>query len=106
MHQEGRGIGLENKLRAYALQDEGIDTVDANERLGFAADERDYGVGSQILADLGLRRLRLLTNNPRKYTALAGYGIEIAERVPLVIPPNPENARYIQTKKDKLGHIL
>ena len=106
MHQEGRGIGLENKLRAYALQDEGADTVDANERLGFAADERDYGVGSQILADLGLRRLRLLTNNPRKYTALAGYGIEIAERVPLIIPPNPENARYIQTKKDKLGHIL
>ncbi len=106
MHQEGRGIGLENKLRAYALQDGGMDTVQANERLGFGADERDYGIGAQILADLGLRKLRLLTNNPRKYHALAGYGLEIVERVPIVIPPNPENARYLHTKREKLGHFI
>ena len=106
MHQEGRGIGLENKLKAYALQDAGMDTVQANERLGFSADERDYGIGAQILADLGLRKLRLLTNNPRKYHALAGYGLEIVERVPIVIPANPENERYLHTKRDKLGHII
>jgi 3,4-dihydroxy 2-butanone 4-phosphate synthase/GTP cyclohydrolase II len=106
MHQEGRGIGLENKLRAYALQDKGLDTVEANERLGFNPDERDYGIGAQILADLGLRRLRLLTNNPRKYHALAGYGLEIVERVPIIIPPNAENMRYLATKREKLGHIL
>ena len=106
MHQEGRGIGLENKMRAYALQDEGMDTVQANERLGFDADERDYGIGSQILSDLGLRKLRLLTNNPRKYIALAGYGLEIVERVSIVIPPNPENERYLGTKKEKMGHLI
>jgi len=106
LHQEGRGIGLENKLRAYALQDQGVDTVEANERLGFAADERDYGLGSQILAHLGLRKLRLLTNNPRKYHALAGYGLEIVERVPIVVRPNPENRGYLHAKKEKLGHFL
>ena len=106
MHQEGRGIGLENKLRAYALQDAGADTVEANESLGFHADQRDYGIGSQILHELGLRKLRLLTNNPRKYHALNGYGLEIIERVPVVIPPNPENERYLRTKKERLGHHL
>jgi 3,4-dihydroxy 2-butanone 4-phosphate synthase/GTP cyclohydrolase II len=106
MRQEGRGIGLEGKLHAYALQDTGSDTVEANELLGFKADQRDYGVGSQILHDLGLRKLDLLTNNPRKYHALAAYGLEIHRRVPIVIPPNPENARYLGTKKTKLGHLL
>jgi 3,4-dihydroxy 2-butanone 4-phosphate synthase / GTP cyclohydrolase II len=106
MRQEGRGIGLEGKLHAYALQDKGEDTVEANESLGYKADERDYGVGSQILYDLGLRKLDLLTNNPRKYRALSAYGLNINERVSIVIEPNPENERYLDTKKSKLGHIL
>ena len=106
MRQEGRGIGLENKLHAYSLQDQGQDTVEANISLGFDADERDYGMGSQILVDLGLRRLDLLTNNMRKYHALSAFGLEISERVPIVIAPNPENERYLRTKKEKMGHIL
>jgi len=105
MRQEGRGIGLGNKIKAYSLQDKGYDTVTANEALGFPADLRDYGIGAQILCDLGLKRLRLITNNPRKVVGLGGYGIKIAARVPLVIDPNKHNARYLKTKTDKLGHL-
>ncbi|MGD8440433.1 MAG: bifunctional 3,4-dihydroxy-2-butanone-4-phosphate synthase/GTP cyclohydrolase II [Holophagae bacterium] len=104
--QEGRGIGLFNKLRAYELQDEGQDTVEANLHLGFKADPRDYGTGAQILHDLGARRLRLMTNNPKKYTALRGFGLEIVERVALEIPPNDANRAYLRAKKLKMGHLL
>jgi 3,4-dihydroxy 2-butanone 4-phosphate synthase / GTP cyclohydrolase II len=106
MKQEGRGIGLENKLKAYKLQEGGANTVDANLALGFDPDLRDYGVGAQILLDLGVRQLRLMTNNPTKIVGLEGYGLEITERVPIVIEPNPHNASYLQTKADKMGHIF
>jgi len=106
MRQEGRGIGFHNKLCAYALQDQGMDTVEANIALGFAPDLRDYGVGAQILADLGLHNIRLLTNNPKKVVGLESYGIEIVETVPLIVPPNPYNIRYLETKQKKLGHAL
>jgi 3,4-dihydroxy 2-butanone 4-phosphate synthase / GTP cyclohydrolase II len=106
MRQEGRGIGLHNKLRAYALQDGGMDTVEANEALGFPADRRDYGIGMQILVDIGARKLRLLTNNPEKRAGLEGYGLEVVERVPIETVPNAHNVRYLQTKRMKLGHLL
>ena len=106
MRQEGRGIGLANKLHAYKKQEQGMDTVEANVALGFAPDLRDYGEGAQILADLGLRKVRLLTNNPCKVKGLDGYGIEIAERVPIVIPANAHDRRYLETKREKMGHIL
>jgi 3,4-dihydroxy 2-butanone 4-phosphate synthase / GTP cyclohydrolase II len=106
MHQEGRGIGLINKLRAYKLQQDGADTVEANRLLGFDPDSRDYGVGAQILFDLGVRRMKLMTNNPRKRTGLVGYGLEITENVPIEITPNPHNQHYLLTKKLKLGHSL
>jgi 3,4-dihydroxy 2-butanone 4-phosphate synthase/GTP cyclohydrolase II len=104
--QEGRGIGLVHKIMAYQLQDQGKDTVEANLALGFKADQRDYGIGAQILVELGVRRMRLMTNNPRKFVALEGYGLEIVERVPLEVAPSEASQRYLKTKKDKLGHIL
>jgi 3,4-dihydroxy 2-butanone 4-phosphate synthase/GTP cyclohydrolase II len=106
LDQEGRGIGLLNKLRAYELQDAGDDTVEANERLGFKADLRDFGIGAQILRDLGLSTLRVMTNNPRKLVGLEGYGLEIVERVPLIADATPENRAYLAAKRDKLGHLF
>jgi 3,4-dihydroxy 2-butanone 4-phosphate synthase/GTP cyclohydrolase II len=103
---EGRGIGLAHKLRAYALQEQGLDTVEANLALGLPVDTRDYGIGAQILADLGVRKMRLMTNNPAKYTGLDGYGLEIVERIPLVVDPGEENLRYLRTKQVKMGHLL
>lgn len=106
MRQEGRGIGLSNKIKAYSLQDMGVDTVEANLLLGFPPDLRDYGIGAQILADLGIRKIRLMTNNPKKIVGLEGYGLEIVERVPIEVPANSANAYYLQTKKDRMGHLI
>ncbi|MDY7030769.1 MAG: bifunctional 3,4-dihydroxy-2-butanone-4-phosphate synthase/GTP cyclohydrolase II [Thermodesulfobacteriota bacterium] len=106
MHQEGRGIGLFNKLKAYELQDQGLDTVQANEKLGFKADLRDYGVGAQILRDLGVRKMKQMTNNPKKIKGIEGYGLTVTERVPIEIKPNDNNIKYLETKKKKMGHIL
>ncbi|MCH7608157.1 MAG: GTP cyclohydrolase II, partial [Chloroflexi bacterium] len=106
MRQEGRGIGLHNKIRAYALQDDGADTVEANEELGFPPDLRHYGIGAQILVDLGIRKMRLLTNNPKKVVGLESYGLSLVERVPIVVESNPENERYLAVKRQKLGHLF
>ncbi len=106
MHQEGRGIGLVNKLHAYVLQESGLDTVQANKKLGFPADLREYGIGAQILVDLGLSTVQLLTNNPKKIVGIEGYGLKVVKRVPLEVPPNPQNRRYLETKRRKLGHLL
>ena len=106
MNQEGRGIGLVNKLKAYKLQEEGYDTVEANLKLGFQADQRDYGIGAQILRNLGVRKMRLMTNNPKKRTGLIGYGLEIVENVAIEVGQNEHNEAYLKAKKDKLGHTL
>ncbi len=106
MRQEGRGIGFHNKIKAYALQDEGLDTVEANVKLGFAPDLRDYGVGAQIMTDLGIHEIRLLTNNPKKVISLEGHGLKVVQTVPIVVAPNPHNRRYLETKKNKMGHIM
>ena len=106
LHQEGRGIGLANKLRAYELQDRGADTVEANIALGLPVDKRDYGLGSQILADLGIKEMRLITNNPKKIAGLEGYGLTIVERVPMPTAATPQNARYMETKREKMGHLI
>jgi 3,4-dihydroxy 2-butanone 4-phosphate synthase/GTP cyclohydrolase II len=106
LDQEGRGIGLANKIRAYALQEEGYDTVEANERLGFDADQRDYGLGVQILSDLGVSSMRLLTNNPRKLAGVESYGLAVSELLPIEIPASASTLRYLRTKKEKLGHLL
>jgi 3,4-dihydroxy 2-butanone 4-phosphate synthase/GTP cyclohydrolase II len=106
LRQEGRGIGLANKLHAYALQEKGLDTVEANQRLGLPVDKRDYGIGSQILRDLGLTKLRIMTNNPKKIYGIEGYGLHVVEEVPIKIPPGEHNVKYLQTKKAKLGHKL
>jgi 3,4-dihydroxy 2-butanone 4-phosphate synthase/GTP cyclohydrolase II len=105
MQQEGRGIGLLNKIKAYALQDQGCDTVEANLRLGFKPDLRDYGIGAQMLADLGVRKMRLMTNNPTKIVGLEGYGLEVVEQVPIFVEPCSTNLRYLRTKKEKMGHL-
>lgn len=106
MHQEGRGIGLANKIKAYSLQEQGMDTVEANTHLGFKDDLRDYGIGAQILVDLGVRKMRMLTNNPKKIIGLEGYGMEVVERIPIVVEPNENNLRYLETKREKMGHLL
>jgi 3,4-dihydroxy 2-butanone 4-phosphate synthase/GTP cyclohydrolase II len=106
LHQEGRGIGLKAKLMAYALQDKGRDTVEANEELGYLADPRNYGIGAQILADIGLHKIRIMTNNPRKLVGLSGYHLEIVDRVPLVVGVGDHNVDYLRTKREKLGHLI
>jgi len=106
MRQEGRGIGLVNKLKAYSLQDKGMDTVEANHALGFPADLREYGIGAQMMVELGIRKLRLLTNNPKKISGINGWGLEIVERVPIQVSQNEKNAGYLKTKKEKMGHLL
>ena len=106
MRQEGRGIGIHNKLKAYALQDQGYDTVDANVKLGFSADPRQYGIGAQILEDLGVKKMKLLTNNPTKRVGLEGFGLEVVERVPIIAPIKEDNSDYMETKRKRMGHIL